>query len=287
MIKISNLDLNSENVESFLDEFITNFISKLEIEIIPNIFEQISLPSLPTRAEIKKYDLKRSRIPKVGREIYEEKHPYKKALFIREIANLKKQFNGHKINKSSILEGTPYLDYNAESFDIISSRRMVPSDLKELFFQQIDFTKLLHKETESRSFIEKIKEKSLIKRGKIIDRVLIEFDDGIERRIKSDEIFMKFINQLEISLNRYINLSNIYMDGYLFFEKDFEIPDLDKVILSLNLDKLSIQEKLDIWDQIDNFLRSEIEKLAEILTDNEKDKIFKFNQAFFTEIKLN
>lgn len=98
---------------------------------------------------------------------------------------------------------------------------------------------------------------------------------------------MKFINQIEISLINFMKMGSYSFNGHLHFESDFEILDLKKIILSVNIDGMNIQEKLDFWDQIDDFLRTNIEEFEKFLSIEQANKISEYNKIFYTNVELN
>lgn len=98
---------------------------------------------------------------------------------------------------------------------------------------------------------------------------------------------MRFINQIEISLMDFAKINQIDLTGYIYLEKDYEIPDLDKIVLSINIRDFSIKEKLDLWDKIDDFLRKNVETYIDNLSENAKSEFVNFNQYFFTNVELN
>ncbi len=82
----------------------------------------------------------------------------------------------------------------------------------------------------------------------------------LEKNIVSDDILSKFVDVIEESLSKFVKIKNLVIYSNLNLEKDFEIPDFHKIVLSVKIAKLAIHEKLEIWDQLDDFIRTEIEK---------------------------
>ena len=50
---------------------------------------------------------------------------------------------------------------------------------------------------------------------------------------------------------------------------------------------MNIQEKLDFWDQIDDFLRNNIEEFEKLLSTEQANNISEYNKIFYTNVKLN
>jgi len=115
----------------------------------------------------------------------------------------------------------------------------------------------------------------------------LKFDKQIEKKFLKDNIFMKFISEIQVLLNKYIKLNSINLDCQIYINKDFEVPELEKIILSINVENKSVEEKLDFWDEIDNYLRKNIEASSEFLKFDEKSKYLEFNSVFFTNIELS
>jgi len=129
-------------------------------------------------------------------------------------------------------------------------------------------------------------EKKKFKEKRILDKISLEFEPKIEKKILSDEIFMKFIKRIEIAINKFVNLNNLELKNKIYFEKDFEIPDLDKLILSIQIEDLSVQEKLDVWDEIDGFIRKNIQDLIKFSSEKEIIEFKNLNQKLFTSVEI-
>lgn len=281
-MQTKGFSLGSSFIHTSFEQIVESYIKALEYEIFPKLFERIHLPNLPSRAEVKRYELKRPRISKLSEKKYEDRHPLKKTALIQEIAYLKNQLNGHHANKASDLIKEYFLGGNEVLFE---EQHHHPNIYEEILEKKADFLNLFDLIKISKSTIDIEKEKDSI-RSKFESKAKINFSDDIINKLLSDSIFLKFINQIEISLHNYRNINGIDFEGNIFMERDFEIANLNKTILSLDVVNLSIEEKLDLWDTLDNFLRFEINKSITYASKTEKIKLLKFSNSFFTNIEL-
>jgi len=117
--------------------------------------------------------------------------------------------------------------------------------------------------------------------------ISLEFDKEIIDKISSDNVFMDFITEVEISLNNLTKKYNKIFSGRLSFQEDFENKDLRKIILTINIENLNIEEKLNFWDKLEDHLRSFLEDYYNSLDDYSKDKFIEFNERFYTDVILN
>lgn len=282
MTNFNNLDINQESIDNVFQDFIDKLINAIEIDIIPEIINDIQLPPLPTKAEILGYNLRKDRIPKIAKKIYNERHPYKKSLFIQELVNLKQQLNGHKASETSLISSIEINDGNSQSYFQSVQERQV--NLKELFFQNIDFSKFSYKKVGM--FNTSIDELPKIKKEADF-KFFIQFDRQLEKEVIKNEKFMKFINQIEISTQNFSHHFNLDCNCILNLEQDFEIQDLEKITLILDIENKSIQEKLDLWDQIDTYIRNDLNFLIKHSDESSMKEFSNFNDNLFTEIILN
>ena len=275
---------NSNGKRFILNEFIENFITTIEKEILPKVIGQIELPKTPSIFKIKGHELRSHRSPKMARDTFNKKNPYKKSVIIQKFAILKEAFNGHEVNDTSI--GLYELIANDNSILLEKEKPEfeTPNSLTEPIAQKIDISDILEIA---------YNDKNLISSNNInLDELLesedfLQFDDEIINEILDDSVFMKFINQVEISLIRFMEKNSQKFNCKLLFEVDFEIPYLKKIILSININDMDIQKKLNFWDQIDDSLRINIEEHANFLPIEQKNKFLNYNRNFYTDVQLN
>lgn len=114
----------------------------------------------------------------------------------------------------------------------------------------------------------------------------ITFTEEIQNKIIADEEFKKFIESIELALNSE-QIKDLDIQGEMSFKRDFEIPESKKIILSLNIKNKSKIDKLELWDQIEQIIRSEIQEQIDNLPENVKEDISKLNSNFYTNVDLN
>ncbi len=278
-------NIQNSNVKRFiLDEFIANFIVELENEILPKVVRQIELPKTSSIFKIKVHELRSHRYPKMAKDIFNKKDPYKKNAIIQKFAMLKEAFNGHEVNEASSSLYEPSVNYNTVLLEKLKPEFETPNSLIESIAQKIDISDLFEIAPIDKNLISS----NEIKLEEVVERKdFLQFDDDIKKKILNNSVFMKFINQIEISLIRFMEKNSYNFNCKLFYEVDFEIPDLKKIILLININNMNIEEKLDFWDQIDDFLRYRIEEFANFLLNEQKKKFLDYNKRFFTNVQLN
>jgi len=118
-------------------------------------------------------------------------------------------------------------------------------------------------------------------------KISLIFSPEIENQMVSDKIFTKFINIVEGGLKEFIYLNNIHKITHNFyFKKDWEIPDQNNLILSLDFKELSTtQEKIDLLSEITQFVGDKIEKLIENSFNKEKEKFRNQEYQFFIYVE--
>jgi len=278
-------NIQNSNVKRFiLDEFIANFIVVLEIEILPKVVRQIELPKTSSIFKIKAHELRSHRYPKMAKDIYDKKDPYKKSAIIQKFAMLKEAFNGHEVNETSSSLYEPSVNYNTVLLEKLKPEFETPNSLIESIGQKSDISDLFEIAPIDNNLISS----NEIKLEEVVEsKDFLQFDDDIKKKILDNSVFMKFINQIEISLIRFMKKNSYNFNCKLFHEVDFEIPNLKKIILLIYINNMNIQEKLDFWDQIDDFLRNNIKEFEKFLSIEQANKISEYNKIFYTNVELN
>lgn len=111
------------------------------------------------------------------------------------------------------------------------------------------------------------------------------FSEKIENLININTTFRKWISQIEIGLNNFIEIKNINMESSIFFEEDWEIPDYEKIVLFLNFKGIPFNQELSLWKFISKIIYDRIKSLILISSEVDSRKIKEWKKRFF--IKLN
>ena len=114
----------------------------------------------------------------------------------------------------------------------------------------------------------------------------IDYENAIKSMINSDDGFSKFIRQSELGLREFVQKGNLNLSCNFKLEKDLEIPNWEKIMLTIEFvdEKFDSDEKIKIWDQLDDIIREKINDLINIREDSEKGSIRNFNRKFFIEL---
>jgi len=281
-LKVFQEDANLKN-------YLNIFIDELETDIFIKFFEGLELPELPSPMELKGYELKERRIPKIAKTIYHKKDPFEKTEIIQELSYLKKALNGHNVNKTIDIESYSSYDNTTEIEKLAEKKKEDSISIKKRESKK-DLTNLkISKRSKKYSMASDITKEEKSVEQEIVDNIVINFDKKVKELISKDYEFMRFLSQVEVSLYQfYKNHVNNY-ECFISIESDFEIPNLTKLILSIDVKNLSIDEKLNLWDEIDLFLRDNLGELSELIALS-KDKTQKYqelNQYFYTNIILD
>ena len=83
----------------------------------------------------------------------------------------------------------------------------------------------------------------------------------IEEEKNLNNHFKKFINIIEIGLKEFLNLQDITLKSKIYFETDFEVPSIKKIILLLKFENISFENEIKIWYDLGKFIRKRIEEI--------------------------
>lgn len=109
----------------------------------------------------------------------------------------------------------------------------------------------------------------------------------IEEEKNLNNHFKKFINKIEIGLKEFLNLSNLPLKSEIYFETDFEVPSIKKIILLLKFENISFEDEIKIWFDLGKFIRKRIETIIESISEKVKNKFIGFNKAFYIKLDLS
>jgi len=123
-----------------------------------------------------------------------------------------------------------------------------------------------------------------------------EVEQNIEINVLSQDIeeeknlnnhFKKFINKIEIGLKEFLNLSNLPLKSKIYFETDFEVPSIKKIMLLLKFKNISFEDEIKIWYDLGKFIRKRIETIIETSSEEVKNKFIEFNKVFYIKLDLS
>ena len=101
----------------------------------------------------------------------------------------------------------------------------------------------------------------------------------------SNAILKIFVSEIEAGLKTFSNLLKKTITYNLSYEKDYEIPDLEKLVLSIDIKNVKFESKLQLWDQLDQVIRERIYKKNNDSNELEKSIITQMNEDFIIKLK--
>lgn len=117
-------------------------------------------------------------------------------------------------------------------------------------------------------------------------RLSLQFSDEVENLIIYNSLFRRFISQIEKSLNIFIKYEKMSMKNTIFFEEDWEIPNYEKLVLSLDFLGIPFNKEMILWKEINHLVYGRIESM--ILNSSEEDtrRIKVLKRKFFIKLKM-
>lgn len=114
----------------------------------------------------------------------------------------------------------------------------------------------------------------------------LQFSKKVENLIIHDTIFRKLISEIERSLNLFIKLKQVKLENRIFFEEDWEIPDYEKLILSLNFKGIPFKQEMLMWKMINTLVYERIKSMI-LYNSNEKGRRIKeLKKNFFIKLEM-
>ncbi|MHA1796244.1 MAG: hypothetical protein ACXQS8_04625 [Candidatus Helarchaeales archaeon] len=290
------LEYDKEN--SDLNQFLNYFIDEIETDLLIEFFREFELSKGPTPKDIKAYELKKRRAPKKARFRYQQKDPLRKNEIIQEILYIKSELNEDKMDMGFIDEG--FSISNNAAIELKDG-----SDTEDTGEVLISYKKRKTRKHINHSNIEEVNVRRVTNKAEIPDlndneineihlgddepdkyHITFYVADSVKKLITRDWAHMMFLGKIEESLYEFYRSHPNNYHCQLYLEQDFEIPEINKLILYIRVGGLSIDEKLDLWDELDCFIREEIGYLAGIF-EKKSQKFQEINQNFYTNIELD
>ncbi|MHA1299105.1 MAG: hypothetical protein ACTSO9_06630 [Candidatus Helarchaeota archaeon] len=285
---------------SLLNEFLwlKNTLSKQELldliiyttenEILSNIISIIDLPPFHDKKSRLKYQFRKKRIKKRYLDRIKFQNPdfqdnlIQEFRFLKEIIH-KNEFENDDSQQSSVLV-QPIGDISSSDYEItLISASSASSIYRNEQMDGIPFShdNYLENQSEIPSTINKTKSMKWKK------DITINFHDEIIEIIEKEPFFLLFIRQIELGLRIFAQYFNLNLNCDFYIDTDFEIRDWKKIKLNILLpdEKLTFDEKIKIWDKIDEVIQIKINSLKNLYDETEKIKLIdNYNQKFFIDI---
>lgn len=120
----------------------------------------------------------------------------------------------------------------------------------------------------------------------ISTRFSLKFSEKVENLIIHDSIFRNFISQIERGLNEFFEHENLNFENNIFFEEDWEIPDYEKLVLSLNFKGIAFEREMLLWKMINDIIYYRIKSMILISSEKEVQKIKELKKSFFIKLEM-
>lgn len=202
--------------------------------------------------------------------------------FLREIAFLKSRLNGTANSDRILFE--LHDNQNNCQLDIFlgsesPSKHLKPTDLLSEGFDGSASKKIERREKFSpySSFLKIKEEKSNPK---------IEFDSEVENEIITEDVVKSFVGNIETSIRKIMPKIQISNDFKLFFSTSIEYPTWKRLILKIKPANNDFDEFIDIWEQLDSFVRLKIKEKAETLDEERKTKFASLSKELYIQADL-
>jgi len=117
-------------------------------------------------------------------------------------------------------------------------------------------------------------------------KFLLQFSERVENLIIYNSIFRKFISGIERGLNEFFKHEKISFENKVFLEEDWEIPNLEKLVLSLKIKGISFKQEMNLWKRINDVIYERIK--SEIINSSEENaaKLKELKKKFYIKLEM-
>lgn len=257
----------NRNPHASTEEILEGFVNIMEIEILPSVIRDLSLPDFPSWAKMAIESRGRK-----GKKKFRPKETLKeKRAIIQQVEYLKKlNWDGVNTRTPTIyfsdhddLMGLPQL---GKSFEIKPKRRKPKTEVPTIESAHKPYARVPFPSERKNPFV---------------------LSNEIQERIISDSLLEGLFKNVEVSIRKLIETRNLeaYLD--VSFKSDLEIPTWEKYVITIDLpSRMSFEEKMRIWEIFDLTIRNKISDLAKKVDDKTREYLDNMNKNLFVHMEL-
>jgi len=113
------------------------------------------------------------------------------------------------------------------------------------------------------------------------------FSDDIKEEMYQKESFLMYISEIERSLFIFSNLYKISFKAEIHFQQDWEIKQVNNIIIQLKFYNISFKEQMGIWRQISYFIRKILKVMnLNCISEGEIEKYLTYNKNLYIKLDL-
>lgn len=275
-------ELSSNNPKASPEEMSHALIKILEYDVLPNAIRNMDLPSPPSPAQIWQ---ERMRLQRAKKKFRKPSFLKQKGMIIQQFETVKYQLNGDKEGYTSV-PSFSVSDFTDPSTTV--SRWTDKSYVKEVLLEK-DGISLRSELTPSRhkkpSRFELTKPSPMLIEDETKRIFQFDISETIQEKILFDPLFREIVGAIETRLMNFAIEHQYKMDSYIFIRTDIEIPSWEKIILNIDMPERNFDQKMILWDKIDEKIRQVLLELKHEDTSFEHE-IEAINLRLFTKMKL-
>jgi len=117
--------------------------------------------------------------------------------------------------------------------------------------------------------------------------ISLQFSNRVENLIIHNPLFRRFITQIEKGLNKFIEYEKLSLKNTIFFEEDWEIPNFEKLVLSLDFQGIPFDREMVMWKKMNDLVYGGF-NLMILSSPSEEDarRIRELKRKFFIKLKM-
>ncbi len=117
--------------------------------------------------------------------------------------------------------------------------------------------------------------------------ISLQFSNRVENLIIHNSLFRRFITQIEKGLNKFIEYEKVSLKNTIFFEEDWEIPNYEKLVLSLDFQGIPFDREMVMWKKMNDLVYGGF-NLMILSSPSEEDarRIRELKRKFFIKLKM-
>lgn len=254
----------------------------IESDILPNAIRIMRLPRQPSKMQLLLERKREERRPKKYRRIILKQ----KGELIEDFEFVKYSLNDRETGYSSIEYALGDGDFDDAA--MYTSRVLGMSFVREDIERKDGIP--LQSEVGFRRFREPLEQErtnpyTKSRPKKEMRTVGFLMSSEIQDKVIADRMFRGIIGSIEIRLREFTrSFPEMIFD--ISMKKDVEIPSWEKIIVKVTIPNLSLERKLDAWDQIDAELRKVFYETLQRVDASKAEEVDTINKKLLTKVVL-
>ncbi len=115
----------------------------------------------------------------------------------------------------------------------------------------------------------------------------ISFSSEIKDKQLQNDNFVFFLEKLCENLTIFLREHNLVLNGELYTENDWEVPEWENIILLIKFGGLPFKKEMEVWKEMSNTVMKNLLNIFNSCKNDSRDDLIDFFKRFYIQLKIN